>query len=827
MALRVWLPLNKGNIINQGLSSATITGTPSYTSNGKIGAYSLNGGTIQIKVPEIEDTKICTFSFWAYITSSLITSNWTRVARFNDKGTNAGSNMRFEVCPSSYSNGIYCFSNHNNASYGLTTGCITSPTGGYYDQWVHFCFTSDGTVFTRYMNGVKIGSCNYTGEAVLSGDFFLENNDKCFKQDVRIYDHCLSPKEVKEISKGLVAHYKLDNQFRNNKNITLGYYGTNSNSGWGAHRGTATYTDEENNSGLPFKKVTKFVVTYNTSLGSGGGTSVYPPGSYNVSGNTTYTYSTYIKAEDDLVYGNANFLYRYEYNSNGTKLIEAGVYSSVRKKAIGNGWYRIWGTFTTQTDTTKVSLPFYTYCGKNNIYYLGGQQLELGDTMTSYIDDSYLLINYEADVSGNGYNGTVSGTLSYNVDSPRYAGSTVLTNAYISSPAGTVLAKSKDFTINGWFYHASGTNYYASAESYNTSVCLENGRFFVYPASGGAYVGTWSATNNVWQMLTLVHNSAAKTLTLYVNGVQTAQITTDGTVYPNETLNIGGRQNAAGYTGSMSDFRIYATALTADDILTLYKTSGIIDNKGNTYTYEFQENKKNMMWYINNSIVDKIFANGLSSYTQTNCQVTLTDDGYRVYRPPNLIHDSSTMHNMWGGFKININNANHKDHVRENLQTGHKYIILYDVKGQTSKAQTSIGWTNLMGWNGGGLDPIPSNVQYKAIPANFESDEWQTFFYKWDLTDDVYKVCTKSYSSFVEGNTYLSYADFQIGWTYENTGALGTDVYIKNIRMYDITDTTKPKLMKIGIFDIDGIHEENNKTKIRQNEIEANSFIEI
>ena len=90
-------------------------------------------------------------------------------------------------------------------------------------------------------------------------------------------------------------------------------------------------------------------------------------------------------------------------------------------------------------------------------------------------------------------------------------------------------------------------------------------------------------------MLTLVHNSTAKTLTLYVNGAQTAQITTDGTVYPNETLNIGGRQNVAGYTGSMSDFRIYATALTANDILTLYKTSGIIDNKGNVYAYEFKE----------------------------------------------------------------------------------------------------------------------------------------------------------------------------------------------------------------------------------------------
>lgn len=582
MALRVWLPLNKGNIINQGLSSATITGTPSYTSNGKIGAYSLNGGTIQIKVPEIEDTKICTFSFWAYITSSLITSNWTRVARFNDKGTNAGSNMRFEVCPSSYSNGIYCFSNHNNASYGLTTGCITSPTGGYYDQWVHFCFTSDGTVFTRYMNGVKIGTCNYTGEAVLSGDFFLENNDKCFKQDVRIYDHCLSPKEVKEISKGLIAHYKLEGTGAN-PNLALNTL-TTSPSGFYDYTGKASasrITDDDVFTSvykIDFPKDTATYSNYNLY------TTVPRDSSAATQDGKTYTLSFKIKASKPL----SNYKLFYEYNS---KSIETDIDTQWKKivlTGVANSQYSALYLCQTQANRLKIN---------GGSIYIAEVKLELGDTATDWIpniaDAAYTALGYDnmiaRDVSGNSYNGTVSGTLSYNVDSPRYSGSTTLTNAYISSPVGAVLAKSKDFTINGWFYHTSGTNYYASAESYNTSVCLENGRFFVYPASGGAYVGTWSATNNVWQMLTLVHNSTAKTLTLYVNGAQTAQITTDGTVYPNETLNIGGRQNVAGYTGSMSDFRIYATALTANDILTLYKTSGIIDNKGNVYAYEFKE----------------------------------------------------------------------------------------------------------------------------------------------------------------------------------------------------------------------------------------------
>jgi hypothetical protein len=34
---------------------------------------------------------------------------------------------------------------------------------------------------------------------------------KGYLNDVRIYNHCLSPKEVKEISKGLVLHYPMNN----------------------------------------------------------------------------------------------------------------------------------------------------------------------------------------------------------------------------------------------------------------------------------------------------------------------------------------------------------------------------------------------------------------------------------------------------------------------------------------------------------------------------------------------------------------------------------------------------------------------------------------
>lgn len=233
---------------------------------------------------------------------------------------------------------------------------------------------------------------------------------------------------------------------------------------------------------------------------------------------------------------------------------------------------------------------------------------------------------------------------------------------------------------------------------------------------------------------------------------------------------------------------------------------------------------ENLLQAIENARARKTFASGLGSYTQANCQVTLTDNGLRIYRPPNLIHDSSTMHNMWGGMKLVPYNIANKDVLIQ----GHTYIVKFHVRGQSTNAATTVGFTNNMGWSGGGLVPAPSNVSYQYTPANFNGE--MDCFYKFTCNDSIWKTCTTSYSSFVAGTSYQSYRDFQFGFNYNNTGALGTDLYITNIRMYDLTNGGQNiSVLKNGI--IKSIMNENSDYKTakfsKDGDIISNEFYEL
>ena len=69
-----------------------------------------------------------------------------------------------------------------------------------------------------------------------------------------------------------------------------------------------------------------------------------------VTPSTLYTYGLVYKC--DSGYTGPNYMYRYEYASNGGAYVtEGGVHSDSNRTYLGNGWWWAWGTFTTNAST--------------------------------------------------------------------------------------------------------------------------------------------------------------------------------------------------------------------------------------------------------------------------------------------------------------------------------------------------------------------------------------------------------------------------------------------------------------------------------------------
>lgn len=590
MALQVWLPLNKsGADKNQGLGDSTITNFGAvYESSGKLGGCykCTNSAGIHIESkPWMEMVPGNSFSVSMWIkgcsknTWLIACHSWELIFRTNLLAIYPGGTV---------SNG----------------GCSIYQTFDS-DTWYHIAFSYNGDTskLSLYLNGEfkQEYITTYRSDSINS-TITLPYGDIRYFNDFRIYDHCLSPKEVKEISKGLVLHYPLNDAYvegtvnlgntsSSYSDKTEGYeYTANS---WGGDEGTVTYYKSGGYNNLPYK------VYHKTASGSGG---IYGATKRDISivAGKTYTMSVWVKASRNFS------AIHYSFNINGITSADNNHYITYGKNVpFTTEWTRLSRTFTaTELDEgiyTELSI-IYDNWDIDYYVYFSGFQIEEKDHATPYTPNTR---NETAvyDCSGYQNNGTITGSLSCSADSPRYKISTHFTSSIpsrIMLPSDmSCLSGNNEQTLSCWvksFGLGSGMSWSGLISlGYGNTLFLNSSGYCYVIDNGSDFIALHANQNphdGKWHLVTATYKSGVASI--YIDGILKNSVSrTFSNRYINKGANCIGTEvnNSQIYNlnGDISDIRMYTTALSADDIKELYNTSAYVLDNGTLLTYNLEE----------------------------------------------------------------------------------------------------------------------------------------------------------------------------------------------------------------------------------------------
>ena len=559
MALQVWLPL-QGDLKNQGLTNITLdSGSPTYT-NGKLGQC-LNTGTLLFTAEDdlivsLGENNIYSMCCWCKNLSTSASSRWVFYI-----GGDASGLMRGLWESNSTTNRHWAYSGS-----GVNIATSINTIDG---QWHHLCFTSNGATVKLYVDGIYQSQITNGKTDALAANHIYLNASNYNLNDFRLYDHCLSPMEVKELSKGLVLHYPLNR----------GGWGQENLFNWSNNATGITLNDYQNKGSF-----TQFTnsLTFDPSATVG----------------KKYTISFWAKSPNGttpLQLYNANSNPKYFYFGSTTLTSSLGTEWQFFKYTVTNTQYSGSGTASTNTSIWK---RIEIYAPNQMKVQVKQIKVEEGEVATPWCpnssdnlaDEMGLNGTTEYDCSGYCNNGTRTGTFEWTSDTPKYEVSTIFngSNCVLSDSPTTEGA-----TLAAWVKVPSIVNG-AYFIDYKSGLGFGTWNNYLMPSCNASIKTTYKNTNftiNEWNHIVVVKRNST-TVELYINGIlQPQHSTTDSwTTGVIDKLSLAARPNGTNLMScQLSDFRIYATALSADDVKSLYQNSAYIDSSGNVYGAVYSE----------------------------------------------------------------------------------------------------------------------------------------------------------------------------------------------------------------------------------------------
>ena len=586
--LCLWLPFTDGVIKNQGLiNDEFITSIdPTFSNDGKLGKCLEQGqfdmsATMTSKILNNQALTIC---FWIYVNAEEGSKGGTIFGNIN---TNVEfNNRKFSLFQYPTCNDLHLSWMNDTAKAFMMTPIYKGVLPSY--QWTHVTITYHNPTMTVYINGIK----KYTYSGVSNSSSFEYQTRVVWQNayrklnDFRIYNECLSPRQVKEISKGLVCHYPMGNVDGKIGGRNLLVKTNQGKTKWANAHADGSYSCESVNwNGINAVKMSCATPTTSWKMFIFNG-----------------LLENFDKLEPSAIYtlsydviGNIKVSFSNLWDSDATHSIVASAQGTVIKKTYGFH-YIVNITLKDALNKSKQLVYFRNDLKAGESVIIANLKFEKGNKATAYtpcpMDDAVMYDNVIYDTSGYGNNGDVTDSTcpTWSNDTPRYKGSYVFNgnNQYLKFQ-NPITSSSTDFTISCWvkFDDTTGNSTICTMRTAvgNGIALFKIGNKIRFDDNAQFTFSDYTISANAWTHVVVTRSSSAKKL--YINGELKQLTSTVGDMANVYDIGSIGASSASGnsfgnYTkGNISDFRIYATALDNQTIEELCKVGALVDNNGN------------------------------------------------------------------------------------------------------------------------------------------------------------------------------------------------------------------------------------------------------
>lgn len=562
IGLQLWLPLN-GDIKNYGLCNAELSySNLSFEDSGKIGKC-LSTGNIVMSAEttgKILNNNAITISLWLYVNAPTGSDN--RAMIFGNEEMVNNNNRKFSLFQYPTCNDFH-YSWMNDTGI-LDVGFVTNVLPSY--QWTHIAVTYDNPNICVYINGeLKHTSSGVSNSASFHYTTNVVHNSPYHKvNDFRLYDECLSSKQVKYISQAMICHYPMGNvdgkiggrnlclkasQYREDNPIT-------------SVKGTDGYIYLGDK--IKILKLEKDVI-YTVQCNTDGVWSKHGVTSVN-------------KGVTLWLHNRTGYSAHYCFEGNEE---ETGVKSWQFKVSETSEDYE----FRVNSYSTQEVRKFWDF------------KIEKGNIATDWTpapeDNPQFYDNIIPDISGYQNNATVKDSTSptWSDDSPRYLGSYKFDETkemFLNPIVFSGFADSYTFSWWGKNSQPYSSMYWGFIDGNRLNLYSTDGYLFWNigdsqdnPFNDPVTTNKVSSyTDGKWHHYCITGDGASNKLHIdgKIYGIAKTYRKITGT-----KIHINGWDDGGNYkiNGNISDFRIYATALSESDVLNLYQSSASLDSQGN------------------------------------------------------------------------------------------------------------------------------------------------------------------------------------------------------------------------------------------------------